>query len=72
MELLTELELETLELTAELWENLGIIVGVGPSSRGDLQELAAHIHAIQHAIMSQAAARAYTRRFRLLGGTTLT
>lgn len=67
--LLTDTELRAIDYTAALWHELGEIVGPGPSRAGDLRELVVHIHAIQHAVMSQAAARAYPDRFRLLGGT---
>jgi hypothetical protein len=68
-ELLTEAEHRAIDYTAALWHELGEIVGPGPSRAVDLRELVVHIHAIQHAVMSQAAARAYPDRFRLLGGT---
>lgn len=60
-------EKAALDLTAELTYVLGRVVGHDRTRHGDLAELLAHVHAIQHALMSQAAARAYPDRFRLLG-----
>jgi hypothetical protein len=45
------------------------IVADGPTRAGDLAELAAAVHVIQHAVMAQGAARAYPAEFRLLGAT---
>ncbi|MBC9005164.1 hypothetical protein [Micromonospora aurantiaca (nom. illeg.)] len=67
-ELLTELEHKAMGLTAELWETLCHVVGTAASAGQDLAELAAPINALQHAILAQAAARAYPDRYRLLGG----
>jgi hypothetical protein len=67
---MTDAEHRAMELTAGLWNHLvSEVVADGPSAAGDLRELVVHIHGIQHAIMSQAAARAYPDRYRLLGGT---
>lgn len=67
-ELLTEAEHRAVALAAELWNLLCMdVVGRGRSRSGDLSELCAHIHAIQQAVLSQAAARAYPERYRLLG-----
>jgi len=65
---LTKDELHALDLTAQLANAFGRIVGDGRTRQADLHEAVQHIHALQHAIMSQAAARAYPERFRLLGG----
>lgn len=68
-QLLTGAEHRALTLIADLWNLLsGQIIESGPSAFDDRRELAGHIHAIQHAIMAQAAARAYPNYFRLLGG----
>lgn len=68
-ELLTEADHRALSLTVELWNVLcRDVVGAGRSRAGDLGELCGHIHAIQHAVLSQAAARAYPDLYRLLGG----
>lgn len=65
---LTPLERKAINLTGELWGMLSGIVDQGPSRRHDLAELMGHVHAIQHAVMAQAAARCYPEEFRLLGG----
>jgi len=67
LEPLNAAEREVMALTAELANAVGRVVGNDRTRHADLAELTAHIHAIQHAIMSQAAARAYPERFRLLG-----
>lgn len=69
---MTETEHRAMDLTAELWNALCVIAGTGPARPGDLAELCAHIHAIQHAILAQAAARAYPDRYRLMGGDPVT
>lgn len=51
------------------WDDLTRIVGHGPSREGDLAELCAHVHALQQAVMSNAAARMYPGTFRALGET---
>jgi hypothetical protein len=66
--LLTADELRALDLTGELAVVLARIPVYGPTRDGDLRELVAHVHGLQHTIMAQAAARAYPKRFRLLGG----
>lgn len=68
LELLTEAEHEAMVLTVNLWNLLcREVVGQGTSRSGDLRELCDHIHGIQHAVLSQAAARAYPEHYRLLG-----
>jgi hypothetical protein len=64
----TAAELAALDLAARLAEKLSQVVGDGPTRAHDLNELLVHVHAIQHALMAQAAARLYPERFRLLGG----
>ncbi|MBM0257363.1 hypothetical protein [Micromonospora sp. 4G55] len=66
--MLTDTEHQAMDLTAQLWNTLCAIAGDGPARAGDLAELGQHIHAIQHAIMAQAAARAHPDRYRLMGG----
>lgn len=69
--LLTEYELDTLNVLAQLADRMRkVIIGTGSPAHieGDWAEAAAHIHALQQMVMSQAAARAYPDRFRLLGG----
>lgn len=60
-------EHEAMQLSAQLWNKLVELVGHGPSREADLRELGSHIHAIQHAVMAQSAARTYPERYRLLG-----
>jgi hypothetical protein len=67
--LLTEAEHAAIEAAGALWNQLCRIVGHRRTRAGDLNELAAHIHGIQRAVMKQAAARAYPERYRLLGQT---
>ena len=79
-DLLTEDELRALELSGELANLIYKIiyapsksapVGMYATLRGiaanDWTEAAERIHAIQHQIMAQAAARAYPHLFRLMG-----
>lgn len=67
--LLTDREQQAIVKAGDLWGDLCAIVGDGPTRDADLNELIVHIHAIQHTIMGQAAARAYPEQFRLLGLT---
>lgn len=53
-----------MDLTAELARGLFVLCG---DAADDRAEVAHEIHAIQHRIMSQAAARAYPDRYRLMG-----
>lgn len=66
---LTDDERHAIDLTAQLANTIGRIVSDGPTRNADLAELVHHIHAIQHTVMAQAAARAYPSTFRLLGET---
>jgi hypothetical protein len=52
---------------ADVSGQFSLIVGSGPNRGGDLVEICYHIHALQSAVMSQAATRAYPKRYRLLG-----
>lgn len=67
-ELLTPAEHAAVAKAGELWNDLCAIVADGPARAGDLSELIFHIHAIQRAVLKQAAARAYPDLYRLLGG----
>lgn len=67
--LLTEDERTALRLSGELANACHRIIGDGPTAEHDWAEMASHIHVIQHAVMAQAAARAYPDEYRLLGGT---
>lgn len=68
-ELLTDAEHHAMDLTVELWNTLArdVVGDTSGSRKADLRELAAHLHAIQQAVLSQAAGRAYPGRYRLLG-----
>lgn len=66
-DLLTTDEREVIELAGELWNRICGVVGTARNRDRDLAELVPHIHAIQQAVMSNAAARAYPGEFRLLG-----
>lgn len=66
---LTELEHQALELLAEFSRLLISIVGQGATRGHDFDELYHHVHVLQRTIGSQAAARAYPDRYRLLGMT---
>lgn len=67
--LLSDDEHRAVELAGELWNLLSRVVDDGPTRDADLRELIAHVHAIQHTVMAQAAARAYPDTYRPLGGT---
>jgi hypothetical protein len=66
---LTEAEHAAIRKAAELWNALCSAIPDGPTRAADLGELVAHVHAIQHAVMANAAARAYPDLYRPLGGT---
>lgn len=65
---LTDSEHRAIEMLGDVWNLISTqIVDTGPSMEGDLQEAAFHIHALQRMIGSQASAREYPGRYRLLG-----
>jgi hypothetical protein len=64
---LTEAEQDVTKIAADLWNALCAAIPEGPNRNNDLAEIAVHIHAIQHAVMANAAARAYPDTYRLLG-----
>lgn len=67
-ELLTLEEKHAIAMAAQLASFLAIdVVEDGPTREDDLNELLVHIHAIQNAVLAQAAARAYPGRYRRLG-----
>lgn len=68
-DLLTEREQAAVTKLGELWGDLCAIVEDGPTRDPDLAELIVHVHALQHAVMAQAAARAYPETYRRLGST---
>lgn len=67
---MTELEHEAMRLSGDLATCLKRIIGTGPQAEHDWAEAAQRIHAIQHTILAQAAARAYPGLYRPLGGWT--
>jgi hypothetical protein len=68
-ELLTNAEHRAMDLTVTL-VNLVMheVIGFGPTRDADVREFVAAVHAVQQMVLSQAAARAYPDRYRLLGG----
>ena len=68
-ELLTATEQACVKMAGDLWNELCNVVGDGATRTGDLAELVIHIHAIQSAVLAQAAARRYPSMYRPLGGT---
>lgn len=66
-ELLTPNERHAVALAGQLAEVLAQIVGTSRTSVDDLNELLAHVHVIQNAVLAQAAARAYPGQYRRLG-----
>lgn len=66
--LLTDAEHELVAALGEVWNSFCRVVGNGPTRDHDLAEIVAHVHALQHKVMGQAAARAYPGRYRVLGG----
>lgn len=63
--MLTDLEHQTLGLLGQVAGAFNEIMGV--TRQADSAEVVSHIHALQRMIASQAAARAYPERYRLLG-----
>lgn len=66
---LTATEHAVIDLTSRLFDAVQHVVFPGPSHDDDLREIAMHIHAVQNAVLAQAAARAYPDRYTLLGQT---
>lgn len=65
--LLTRDEKAVISSAGTLWGDICRIIPSGPTRDADLKELIIHIHAIQRAVMSNAAGRAYPSEFRALG-----
>lgn len=70
--LLTDAERAVIRKAGDLWGDLCAVVETGPTRDADLHELIVHVHAIQHTVMAQAAARAYPDEFRRFGVTLST
>ena len=66
--LLTDDEHEAMALSGRLANVIRKVIGSGPQAEHDWAEAAQRIHAIQHTILAQAAARAYPDLYRPLGG----
>lgn len=66
---LTVGEHDAVTAVAAAWAAICKVVGDGPTRASDLQEVVHHIHALQHFVMAQAAARAYPDLYRLAGET---
>jgi hypothetical protein len=66
---LTDEERQWVADLGKLWNRLCVIVGPEETRGPDLNELVAHIHALQQAVLSNAAGRTYPTQFRLLGRT---
>lgn len=69
LNLLTEAEHAVIRQAGDLWGAICSVVADGPTRDADLRELIAHVHAIQHAVMAQAASRAHPDLYRALGST---
>jgi hypothetical protein len=65
--MLTPAEHRVVDMAGQLWGELCNLVGNDVTREADLRELVVHIHAIQQAVLAQAAARAYPYEYRLLG-----
>ena len=66
--MLTEAERRAIELAGQIASIYAKeIVISGPTRSADIAEFFARIHDIQHAVMAQAAARAYPDLYRLAG-----
>lgn len=67
--MLTPLEEEAVALSGKLAGMVREIIGDGPCADGDWAEMAAAIHVIQRAILSNSTARQYPGVYRGLGET---
>lgn len=66
---LTQVEHDALTVSGELAVLIKAAIGDGPQAENDWREAAALLHALQHMVMAQAAARAYPALYRPLGRT---
>lgn len=64
---LTREENEWLAQTARLWNGLCELIPEGPTRNNDLAEASVHLHALQHMVMANSAARSHPSLYRLLG-----
>lgn len=68
-EFLTDEEKTALDDLGRLWGRLTRIVGEGVTRAADLGEMVVHVHALQNAVLAQAAGRAHPGEYRLMGET---
>lgn len=66
---MTDDEHAAVQQVACAWAAICKIVGDEPTRSADLSEVVFHVHALQHFVMAQAAARCYPALYRLAGGT---
>lgn len=67
-ELLTDAEHEVIDLLGQAWTVICEQVVAAEASAGeDLREIMHHLHAVQNAVLANAAARAYPEKYRLMG-----
>lgn len=67
--LLTGAEHELIGMLGEVAARFREITGPGLPREGDLAEIVFHVHALQRAVLAQAAGRAYPENYRTLGMT---
>ncbi len=71
-ELMTNTEHAAMDALAEAFVAVKAVIDQGDDTlarRNDLGEITSHIHALQHYVLSNVAARAFPNRFRLLGSS---
>lgn len=66
--MLTDAEHALITKLGECFNEFCIITNDGSNRDHDLSEAALHVHALQHAVMANAAAREYPHLYRVLGG----
>lgn len=66
-EFLTPVEREAIKVAGRLAALCAEIAGHEHTRDDDLREIVLHVHAIQNAVLAQAAARAYPDTYRLMG-----
>jgi hypothetical protein len=67
---LTEAERAAVDMLGEAWDAVVKVIAAGGNPETyDAHELVGHVHALQNAVLANAAARAYPGAYRLLGGT---
>lgn len=66
-ELLTANEIDIVTSLGHLANRFALLVSDGNSHDEDIRESVSHFHALQNMVLSQAAARRYPDKFRLMG-----